>query len=112
MAARRPCSPAPRAEWVGGASALLAPLVGAIRRHVMAASKLHADDMRSVEKGRCQRFVQLRNGGKDESNTKGKIFKRSTRGSGQSGEDGRHIGSVAPAVNSAQDVGQLVTCFG
>jgi transposase len=32
------------AEWVGGASALLAPLIDAIRRHVMAASKLHADD--------------------------------------------------------------------
>lgn len=32
------------AEWVGGTSALLAPLVDAIRRHVMAASKLHADD--------------------------------------------------------------------
>lgn len=32
------------AEWVGGASGLLAPLVDAIRRHVMAASKLHADD--------------------------------------------------------------------
>lgn len=32
------------AEWVGGASSLLAPLVDAIRRHVMAASKLHADD--------------------------------------------------------------------
>lgn len=32
------------AEWVGGASGLLSPLVDAIRRHVMAASKLHADD--------------------------------------------------------------------
>jgi hypothetical protein len=32
------------AEWVGGTSSLLAPLVDAIRRHVMAASKLHADD--------------------------------------------------------------------
>lgn len=32
------------AEWVGGASGLLAPLVDAIQRHVMAASKLHADD--------------------------------------------------------------------
>ena len=32
------------ADWVGGASALLAPLVEALRRHVMAATKLHADD--------------------------------------------------------------------
>ncbi len=32
------------AEWVGGASALLQPLVEAVRRHVMTAEKLHADD--------------------------------------------------------------------
>jgi transposase len=32
------------ANWVGSASALLRPLVDAIRRHVLAASKLHADD--------------------------------------------------------------------
>lgn len=32
------------ADWVGGASALLAPLVEALRRHVMSAEKLHADD--------------------------------------------------------------------
>jgi transposase len=32
------------ANWVGAASALLRPLVEAIRRHVLAASKLHADD--------------------------------------------------------------------
>jgi transposase len=32
------------AGWVGAASALLRPLVDAIRRHVMAATKLHADD--------------------------------------------------------------------
>jgi transposase len=32
------------AAWVGGASQLLEPLVGALRRHVMAAQKLHADD--------------------------------------------------------------------
>jgi transposase len=32
------------ADWVGGTSALLAPLVEALRRHVMAAGKLHADD--------------------------------------------------------------------
>lgn len=32
------------ADWVGGASQLLAPLVEALRRHVMAAAKLHADD--------------------------------------------------------------------
>jgi transposase len=32
------------ADWVGGTSALLAPLVEALRRHVMGASKLHADD--------------------------------------------------------------------
>jgi transposase len=34
------------ADWVGGASALLDPLVEALRRYVMAASKLHADDTR------------------------------------------------------------------
>jgi len=32
------------ADWVGGTSALLAPLVEALRRHVMAVTKLHADD--------------------------------------------------------------------
>jgi transposase len=32
------------ADWVGGASRLLAPLVEALRRYVMAAEKLHADD--------------------------------------------------------------------
>jgi transposase len=34
------------ADWVGGTSALLDPLVEALRRYVMAASKLHADDTR------------------------------------------------------------------
>ena len=32
------------ANWVGAASALLRPLVDAIRRHVLAGAKLHADD--------------------------------------------------------------------
>ncbi|MGH8377891.1 MAG: IS66 family transposase, partial [Gammaproteobacteria bacterium] len=32
------------ADWVGGTSALLGPLVEALRRHVMSATKLHADD--------------------------------------------------------------------
>jgi transposase len=32
------------ADWVGGASALLDPLVEAVSHHVLAASKLHADD--------------------------------------------------------------------
>lgn len=32
------------AHWVGAASALLRPLVDAIRRHVLAGRKLHADD--------------------------------------------------------------------
>jgi transposase len=32
------------ADWVGGASQLLAPLVEALRRHVLSATKLHADD--------------------------------------------------------------------
>lgn len=32
------------AAWVGGASATLAPLLEALRRHVMAAPNLHADD--------------------------------------------------------------------
>jgi transposase len=32
------------ADWVGGASALLDPLLEALRRYVMAAGKLHADD--------------------------------------------------------------------
>ncbi len=32
------------ADWVGGTSALLAPLLEALRRHVMSATKLHADD--------------------------------------------------------------------
>lgn len=32
------------ADWVGGASGLLRPLVNALRRHVMAGVKLHADD--------------------------------------------------------------------
>jgi transposase len=32
------------ADWVGGSSRLLEPLVEALRRHVMAAEKLHGDD--------------------------------------------------------------------
>jgi len=32
------------ADWVGGASRLLEPLLEALRRHVMAAEKLHGDD--------------------------------------------------------------------
>ena len=32
------------ADWVGGTSQLLTPLVDTLRRYVMAASKLHADD--------------------------------------------------------------------
>jgi transposase len=32
------------ADWVGAASHLLSPLVDQLRRHVLAASKLHADD--------------------------------------------------------------------
>jgi hypothetical protein len=32
------------ADWVGGTSRLLAPLVESLRRHVMAGGKLHADD--------------------------------------------------------------------
>ncbi len=32
------------ADWVGGASQLLQPLVEALRRHVLSATKLHADD--------------------------------------------------------------------
>jgi transposase len=32
------------AEWVGGCSRLLEPLLKALRRHVMSAGKLHADD--------------------------------------------------------------------
>src|ERR1700752_949562 len=32
------------AEWVGGCSRLLKPLVEVLRRHVMSAAKLHADD--------------------------------------------------------------------
>ena len=32
------------AEWVGGCSRLLQPLVEALRRHVMSATKLHTDD--------------------------------------------------------------------
>ena len=32
------------ANWVGGASELLAPLIDAIQKHVLAGAKLHADD--------------------------------------------------------------------
>jgi transposase len=32
------------AEWVGGSSRLLEPLLEALRRYVTAAGKLHADD--------------------------------------------------------------------
>jgi transposase len=42
------------ADWVGGASRLLAPLVEALRRHVMAGHKIHGDDtpMPVLEPGR------------------------------------------------------------
>ena len=33
-----------QADWVGGTIALLVPLVGELRRHVLSATKLHADD--------------------------------------------------------------------
>jgi transposase len=36
------------AEWVGGCNRLLEPLVEALRRHVMNAEKLHADDTRRL----------------------------------------------------------------
>jgi len=32
------------ADWIGASSALLAPLVDALRRHVLAGAKVHADD--------------------------------------------------------------------
>jgi hypothetical protein len=32
------------ADWVGAASYLLSPLVDQLRKHVLAATKLHADD--------------------------------------------------------------------
>ena len=37
-------SAATLADWVGSTSQLLTPLVDALRRYVMAANKLHADD--------------------------------------------------------------------
>jgi transposase len=37
------------ASWIGAASALMRPLDDAIRRHVLAASKLHADDTPTTE---------------------------------------------------------------
>ena len=39
------------AEWVGGCSRLLEPLVEALRRHVMSAEKLHADEYSSAGAG-------------------------------------------------------------
>lgn len=36
--------PAPPTSWVGAASALLRPIVDALRRHVLAATTLLADD--------------------------------------------------------------------
>jgi hypothetical protein len=55
------------ADWVGGASQLLAPLVEALRRHVMGAAKLHADDtpvpvlalgLRRTKTGRLWTYVR------------------------------------------------------
>jgi len=34
----------PLADWVGACSATLAPLVELIRRHVLAADRIHGDD--------------------------------------------------------------------
>ena len=48
------------ASWVGAASALLRPLVDAVRRHVLAASKLHADDTPDPGAGTGQRQDQNR----------------------------------------------------
>jgi hypothetical protein len=44
------------ADWVGGASSLLRPLVDALQRHVMAGGKLHADDtpIPVLAPGRCK----------------------------------------------------------
>ena len=43
-ARRRGAERSTLADWVGGTSALLAPLVEVLRRHVMSATKLHVDD--------------------------------------------------------------------
>jgi hypothetical protein len=44
MPAKGSISPSTLADWVGESSALLRPLVEALRRHVLSAEKLHADD--------------------------------------------------------------------
>jgi len=65
------------ADWVGGTSGLLEPLVASLRRYVMAAGKLHADDTaevglanhslrkprRSIRSSQPKIAVQLRNPG-------------------------------------------------
>ncbi len=42
--ARRPCAPAARTDRLGASAATLTPLVEAIRAHVFAAERIHADD--------------------------------------------------------------------
>jgi transposase len=44
------------ADWVGAASATLMPLVEAIRAHVFAAERIHADDttVPVLAKGKCR----------------------------------------------------------
>jgi hypothetical protein len=55
--------------------------------------------LRPAEKSGCQRFVKLRNGGKDESDTESTVHKRSTGRGSEPRESGRGIGSVPAAVN-------------
>ena len=49
------------ADWVGGSSRLLEPLVEALRRHVMSARKLHADDtpVPVLATGNCRTAVDV-----------------------------------------------------
>ncbi len=44
------------ANWVGAANALLRPLVDAIRRHVLAGTKLHADD--TLQEAACRSYAR------------------------------------------------------
>jgi transposase len=48
------------ADWVGGASRTLQPLVDALRKYVLSAEKLHGDDVAGTGAGTGQRQDQDR----------------------------------------------------
>ena len=96
------------ADWVGAASDLLSPLVDAIRKHVLAGRKLHADDRPAAARprqGACGRTcVTTGRGRRDASSGLVRLLGRSQgRASAPTSEDiqGRSTGGRVRRVSSS-----------